>query len=74
MDKSERRERNETILLALGCVVVGAWVIVVLVQAAFPSHVVPTEVHGICFLVATALFGTAYKVGRKNGGPDAGGE
>lgn len=57
--------RRETILLALGCVVVGTWVIAVLIQAAFPTHVVPTEVHGIAFVVATSLFGGAALQARK---------
>lgn len=50
---------RETVLLAMGCVVVCAWVVVVLVQSAFPSHEVPREVHGIAFLAATSLFGGA---------------
>lgn len=66
-------ERNETILLVLGCVVVGAWVIVVLIQAVFPTHIVPTEVHGIAFVVSSALFGSAFIVGRK-GASNAGSE
>lgn len=74
MARSDRRELNETILLVLGCVVVGAWVIVVLVQSAFPTHVVPTEVHGIAFVVASALFGSAFVVGRKGGASGSGSE
>jgi hypothetical protein len=65
--KREGAWSSETVLLALGCVVVGAWVIAVLVEAAFPSHVVPPEVHGIVFVVATSLFGGAAYANKKNG-------
>lgn len=67
MGKNEASERRETVLLVLGCVVVGAWIVVVLIQAAFPTHVVPREVHGIAFLVSSSLFGTAFVVNRRGG-------
>lgn len=66
MPKSEQAELRETVLLVLGCVVVAAWIVVVLIQAAYPSHVVPKEVHGIAFLVASSLFGTAFVVNRRS--------
>lgn len=65
MSSRERHELREAILLGLGCVIVGVWVIGVLVQVAFPSHVLPTEVHGIAFVVASALFGGAALAARK---------
>lgn len=68
MPKDEGASRSETVLLALGCVVVGAWVTVVLIQGLFPSHVVPTEVHGIAFVVASSLFGSAAWRSRKGNG------
>lgn len=58
-------ERRETVLLALGCFVVVAEVIGVLIQQAFPAHPVPTEFHAIAFLVATALFGGAAYAAKK---------
>lgn len=61
----EPRFDTESVLLALGCVVMGTWVLLVLIQGAFPSHVVPTEVHGICGIVATSLFGGAWFKARK---------
>lgn len=64
-------ERRETILLALGCVVVLAEVVMVAVQSAFPNHPVPTEFHAIALVVATALFGGAALSARKNGGNGA---
>lgn len=65
MTPREAGETRENILLALGCLVVGAWIVVVLIQAAFPSHVVPDAVHGIAFVVASALFGGAALAARK---------
>lgn len=65
MSPRDRHERRENILLALGCTVVGAWIVLVLIQGVFPTHVVPTEVHGIAFVVASALFGGAAWQGRK---------
>ena len=57
--RESQHERRETILLVLGCFVVVAEVVGVLIQQAFPGHPVPTEFHAIAFLVATALFGGA---------------
>ncbi len=65
MTRRDKNERRETVLLALGCFVVGAEVVGVLIQQAFPSHVVPTEFHAIALVVATALFGGAAWAARK---------
>ena len=62
------REIRELVLLALGCLVVGTWLVVVLIHAVFPTHDIPAEVHGIVFLVAGALFGGAV-VQNKRGTP-----
>lgn len=59
------REIREYVLLGLGCLVVIAWIVVVLIHSVYPSHDIPTEVHGIAFIVASALFGTAWASGRK---------
>lgn len=64
---------RERILLTIGCVVTGVWVVAVLVQVAVPSHVVPPEVHGIMFVIASSLFGSAAWAARrseKNGSAD----
>lgn len=71
MTRRDKNERRETVLLALGCVVIGAEVLMVLVQSAFPTHPVPSEFHALAFLVATALFGSAAWQNRKSGGGDA---
>lgn len=65
MPQRDSPERRETVLLVLGCFVVVAEVIGVLIQQAFPSHPVPTEFHALAFLVATALFGGAAYSARK---------
>ncbi len=72
MASGDKGSTREKVLLALGCVVVGAEVIMVLVQSAFPTHVVPAEFHAIAFVVATSLFGGAAIASRKNGGNDNG--
>lgn len=56
---------RERVLLGIGCVVTAVWVIAVLVQVAFPSHQVPQEVHGIMFVIASSLFGSAAWAARK---------
>lgn len=74
MAAGEKGSRREAVLLALGCFVVMAEVVLVFVQSLFPNHPVPTEFHAIAFLVATSLFGTAALAARKtekNGGKDA---
>lgn len=58
---------RETVLLGLGCVIVAVWVIAVLVQVAFPKHVVPTEVHGVMLVLVPILFGGAAWAARKQG-------
>lgn len=65
MAANDQHERRETVLLVLGCFVVVAEVVGVLVQQAFPGHPVPTEFHAIAFAVATALFGGAAYNARK---------
>lgn len=57
---------RERVLLGIGCVVTAVWVVAVLVQVAIPSHVVPTEVHGIMFVIASSLFGSAALSARKH--------
>lgn len=66
-------EKREKVLLGIGCVVTAVWVIAVLVQVAFPTRVVPTEVHGIMFVIASSMFGTAALSARRtsNGNDDA---
>lgn len=71
MTGRDKNERRETVLLALGCFVVAAEVVAVLIQVAFPKHVVPTEFHAIAFMVGTALFGTAALAGRRSEKQDA---
>lgn len=74
MASGERSGTRERVLLGIGCVVTAVWVIAVLVQVAIPSHVVPTEVHGIMFVIASSLFGSAAWAARKsekNAGDDA---
>ena len=74
MVKRERGGLAERVLLAIGCAVTAVWVIAVLVQVVLPSHVVPQEVHGIMFVIASSLFGSAAWASRKsgrNGGDDA---
>ena len=60
---------REKVLLILGCVICAVWVIAVLVQVAFPKHVVPTEVHGVMLVLIPLLFGGAALQARasKNG-------
>lgn len=65
MTARDKNERRETVLLALGCFVVAAEVVGVLIQVAFPAHQVPTEFHAIAFMVGTALFGGAAVAARK---------
>lgn len=66
MAARENGGRREAILLALGCVVVVAEVILVFVQSLFPAHPVPTEFHGIAFVTATSLFGSAALSARRS--------
>lgn len=67
MANGERRQGlRERVLLTIGCVVTAVWVIAVLVQVAFPTHVVPQEVHGIMFVIASSLFGSAAIAARKS--------
>lgn len=61
-----RGSARERILLAIGCVVTLVWVVAVLVQVVLPSHVVPAEVHGIMFIIASSLFGSAAWAARKS--------
>ncbi len=35
-------------------------------EVAIPSHVVPAEVHGIMFVIASSLFGSAALSARKS--------
>lgn len=65
MNQRDPHELRETVLLVLGCFVVGAWIVAVLIQAAYPTHVVPTEVHAIAFIVSSALFGGAAVAARR---------
>ncbi len=65
MSGRDPREVRENVLLGLGCAVIGAWVVGFLVQIAFPSHPVPTEVHGIVAIIAPILFGSAAYQARK---------
>lgn len=58
----------ETVLLALGCLVIIVWAIAVLVQVVNPAHPVPNAVNIVTPIVATGLFGTAYLTGRKKNG------
>lgn len=67
MVAGEPRFSPEAVLLTLGCVVMGTWVALVLIQGIFPSHEVPAGVHGICGIVATSLFGGAWFKARKGG-------
>ena len=71
MAAGDTRERRENVLLTLGCVISGVWVVAVLVQVAFPSHPVPTEVHGVMLVLVPLLFGGAFLTGRKNGKENA---
>ena len=68
MGEGERLAIRERVLLTIGCVVTGVWVVAVLVQVAFPDRVVPTEVHGIMFVIASSLFGSAAWAARKRNG------
>lgn len=61
------RDRREIVLLGLGCVICGVWVIAVLVQVVFPQHVVPQEVHAVMLILIPLLFGSAALSSRKNG-------
>lgn len=65
MTRRDKNERRETVLLGLGCFVVAAEVIGVMIQQAFPSHPLPTEFHALALVVATALFGGAAWAARK---------
>lgn len=62
------RETREAVLLGLGCVITSVWVIAVLVQVAFPSRVVPPEVHAVMLVLVPTLFGTAAWQSRRANG------
>lgn len=68
MTRRDKNERRETVLLALGCVVVLTEVIGVLIQQAFPTHPLPTEFHILALTVATTLFGGAALASKKQNG------
>ena len=73
MAAGEKSAAWERVLLGIGCAVTVVWVFAVIVQVIFPSHVVPTEVHGIMFVIASGFFGSAAWQARKaeKGGADA---
>jgi hypothetical protein len=64
----ETREAREKILLVLGCAITSVWVFAVTVQVIFPTHVVPTEVHGVMLVLTPILFGSAAWQSHKNAG------
>lgn len=66
MANSERGSVRERVLLGIGCTVTAVWVIAVLVQVIFPTHVVPQAVHGIMFVIASSFFGSAAWAARRN--------
>lgn len=55
-------------LIFIAAWVLAIWGVAVLVQVIFPAHVVPTEVHGIVFVVVTGLFGSAAWSAKKSNG------
>lgn len=67
MPDRDIRETRERVLLTLGCIIGGVWAIAVLVQVAFPNHVVPTEVHAVMLVLVPLLFGSAAWQARRNG-------
>ncbi len=66
MAGGDNANRREAVLLALGCVVVIAEVVLVFIQSLLPNHPVPTEFHAFAFVVATSLFGSAALSARKS--------
>lgn len=67
-------ELREVVLLALGCVITAVWVLGVVVQVIFPTHVLPTEVHGVMLVLVPILFGGAAWTARKQNGNGNGGK
>lgn len=65
MTRRDPNEIRETVLLLLGCVICAVWVVAVLVQVVFPTHIVPTEVHGVMLILIPLLFGGAALAARK---------
>ena len=65
MAARDNGSRREAVLLALGCLVVIAEVVLVFIQSLLPNHPVPTEFHAIAFVCATSLFGSAALAARK---------
>ncbi len=65
MAAGDNSNSREAVLLALGCLVVIAEVVLVFIQSLLPNHPVPTEFHAIAFVAATSLFGSAALSARK---------
>lgn len=58
---------RELVLLGIGVFIVLIWGIAVMVQVISPSHVVPTEVHGVALVVATGFFSAGAIAGWRKG-------
>ncbi len=67
-DRSRGSLARERVLLSIGCVVTAVWAIGSLVQFAYPTHVVPWQVHLVMFSVASFFFGKAAFESYRGGG------